>query len=332
MLQDSMQRKRLPDSLYEANICVILKKGKAETDPANYRPIALLNFDQKVLTKILASRLAQHISTIIHPDQTGRFTFCNVRLLLIILYSDHQLADNSAAVISLDEQKAFDQIEWPYMFETLKQFGFGDKFINWIKIVYFHPSLSVLTNGIRSSSFELNRGVRQGDPLSPLLFNIALEPLAVGIRTHPHIHGISLGNAESMISLYADDLLLYITDPVVSVPKILDYIDTFSKLSGYTINWSKSEFLPLTNKLSDTFLSSIPFKIVDDHFTYLGLKISKNPKQLFNLNFLDMINKLKRSIESWKLLPLSLIGRVNVIKMNTLPKFLYLFQNLGNFF
>lgn len=260
--------------MYEANICVVLKKGKPETDPANYRPIALLNFDQKVLTKILASRLAQRISTIIHPDQTGfipgRFSFCNVRLLLDILYANHQLANNSAAIISLDTQKAFNQIEWPYMFEVLKQFGFGNKFINWIKIVHFHPSSCVLTNGIRSSSFELNQGVRQGDPLSPLLFNIALEPLAVGIRTHPHIHGISLGNAESLISLYADDLLLCLTDPVVSVPKIIDYIDTFSKLSGYSINWSKSEFMPLTNNLSDTFLSSIPFKIVDDHFTYLG--------------------------------------------------------------
>ncbi len=176
-----------------------MKKGKPETDPANYRPIALLNFYQKVLTKILSSRLAQHISTIIHPDQTGfipgRFSFCNFRLLLNILYTNRQLANNSAAVVS-DAQKAFDQIEWPYMFEALKQFGFGDRFINWIKIVYFCTSSSVLTNGIRSSSFELQRGVRQGDPLSPLVFNIALELLAVGIRTHPHIHGISLGNTE----------------------------------------------------------------------------------------------------------------------------------------
>lgn len=73
-------------------------------------------------------------------------------------------------------------------------------------------------------------------------------------------------------------------DPVVSIPKILDYIDTFSKLLGYSINWNKSEFMLLTNNLSDIFLNNIPFKIVKDHFTYLGLKIPKNPKYLFKLN------------------------------------------------
>lgn len=122
------------------------------------------------------------------------------------------------------------------MFEVLKQFGFGNKFINWIKIVYFHPSSCVLTNGIRSSSFELNRVSDKVILYHLYFFNIALEALAVGIRTHPHIHGISLGNAESLISLYADDLLLCLADPVVSVLKISDYIDTFSKLSGYSIN------------------------------------------------------------------------------------------------
>ncbi len=117
-------------------------------------------------------------------------------------------------------------------------------------------------------------------------------------------------------------------DPVVSVPKMLNYIDTFSKLLGYSINWNKSEFMPLTNNLSDTFLNNIPFKIVKDHFTFLGLKIPKIYKYLFKLHFLDMFNRVKLNIESWKLLPLSLIGRVNVTKMVVLPKFLYLFQNI----
>lgn len=79
MVNDSVSNKRLPNSLYEANICLLLKKGKIETDLASYRPIALLNCDQKVITKGLATKLGKHISTIVHPDQTGRFS--NVRLL-----------------------------------------------------------------------------------------------------------------------------------------------------------------------------------------------------------------------------------------------------------
>lgn len=85
MINDALERKRLTGSLYEANISLLLKKGKEETDPASYRPIALLNYDHKII-KILATRLGTHIRKIIHPDQTGfipgRFSFSNVRLLL----------------------------------------------------------------------------------------------------------------------------------------------------------------------------------------------------------------------------------------------------------
>lgn len=275
--------------------------------------------------------MTKHISTIVHPDQTGfipgRFSYSNVRLLLNTLYSVHD-KDTQAAILSLDAQKAFDQIEWPYMLEALKQFGFGVNFMEWVKIIHSNPVSSNLTNTDKSQPFDLQRGVRQGDPLSPLLFDIALEPLALGIRGHPGIHGVKFGNVESLVNLYADDLLICLSDPVVSVSNLLNYIKSFSKLSGYTINWDKSEFMPLMNNLSPAFLKSLPFKLVTTHFTYLGLKISRNPKLLFKLNFLDMVDKLKANIRNWKLLPLSMIGRINAIKMVALPRFLYLFQNL----
>lgn len=155
MVTDSIKNKRLPSSLYEADICLLLKKGKDEADPASYRPIALLNCDHKVITKVLATKLAKHITKIVHPDRTGfipgRFLFSNVRLLWNTLYSHHK-EDTQAAIISLDAQKAFDQIEWPYMFETLKRFGFGENFIEWVKIIYSHPVSSVFTNMDRSWS------------------------------------------------------------------------------------------------------------------------------------------------------------------------------------
>lgn len=235
--------------------------------------------------------------------------------------------NTQAAVLSLDAQKAFDQIKWPYMLKTLKQFGFGENLIEWVKIIYLKPVSSILTNSDRSQPFELQQGVRQGDPLSPLLFDITLEPLAIGIRGHPGIHGVKFGNVESLVNLYADDLLICLSDPVVSVPTLLNYIKSFSKLSGYTINWDKCEFMPLTN-MCPTFLKSSPFKLVTTHINYRGLEISRNPKLLLKLNFLDMVDKLKSNIRNWKLLPLSMIGHINAVKMVALPSFLYLFQNL----
>ena len=194
------------------------------------------------------------------------------------------------------------------MFEVLKRFGFGDSFITCIRMLYLCPASSVLSNADRSRPFELHGGVRQGNPLSPLLFDLALEPLAIGIRNHPCIHGISIGNIECLVNLYADDLLLFISDPVVSVPNLLNYINSFSKLSGYTINKSRSEFVCVTKNLSPSFFNSLPFKIADDCFTYLGIKVPRDPRHLFNLSFLNMIDKLKANIERWKLLPLSMIG------------------------
>uniref|UniRef100_A0A3B1J7U7 Reverse transcriptase domain-containing protein n=1 Tax=Astyanax mexicanus TaxID=7994 RepID=A0A3B1J7U7_ASTMX len=334
MFNDSIANNRFPDSLYQANISVILKKGKIKTDPASYRPIALLNVDQKIISKVLANRLAHHISDIIHPDQTGfipgRFSFGNVRLLLNTIHSAQQ-GSVPAAILSLDAQKAFDQVEWPYMFYTLSKFGFGTPFINLVKALYLHPCSSILTNSNRSLPFPLQRGVRQGDPLSPLLFNLALEPLAIGIRNHPDIHGITINGLETLVNLYADDLLLSISNPATSVPKLLDYINLFGRLSGYTINWNKCEFMPLTNNFDQNFLSALPFNITNEHFTYLGLQISKNPKTTIKLNYENALDKLKKEIARWKLLPLSMIGKINAIKMIILPRYLYLFQNLPFF-
>lgn len=321
MLNDSFLKDRLPDSMYEAHICVIPKKGKYLLDPANYRPISLLNLDHKILTKVLATRLNEHIAYIIHPDQVGfipdRPSFGNVRRLMNLLYSDC-IDNEKAAILTLDAHKAFDSIEWAYLFHVLKLFGFGEKFIKWVKMIYRTPKSCIITNNMVSKSFELHRGVRQGDCLSPLLFNIALEPLAIDLRMHPGIEGSPMGTSECLISLYADDVLMTLSNPESSVPNLLKYVDLFGKISGYKINWTKSELIIGKNRN----ICGCPIKVVDDYISYLGIKISKNYESLLKLNFEEGFEKLKRCIDYWKTLPLSMMGRVNTIKMITLPKFI----------
>ena len=137
--------------------------------------------------------------------------------LLNVLYTD-QTDGIQAAVMILDVQKAFDSIEWPYLFETLRRFGLGEIFVDWIKMIYRAPKSSVITNNISSEPFNLYRGVRQGDCLSPLLFNLALEPLAIGIRSHPQINSIPAGSSECLVTLYADDLLVTVMNPETGIP------------------------------------------------------------------------------------------------------------------
>lgn len=160
----------------------------------SYRTISLLNVDLKILAKILAQRLQQVLPSIISTDQRGfmlgRHSFHNTRRLLNIVSSpDSNIPE---VIISLDAEKAFDRMEWDFLFYVLQKCCFNLEFISWIKLLYANPVASVHTNGLQCPSFPLYRGTRQVSPLSPLLFAIAIEPLAIwppgqGLRASPEV-------------------------------------------------------------------------------------------------------------------------------------------------
>lgn len=149
MLQSSFVAEALPPSLMEANISLVLKKGEPSEECSSYRPISILNLDLKLLAKILASRLEKVLPTVIANDQTsfirGRYSSHNVRRLLNIIQHS-SLYSPDALVISLDAEKAFDRLEWPYLFFTLQRFGLGEVFIKWIQILYTSPLSAVIAN------------------------------------------------------------------------------------------------------------------------------------------------------------------------------------------
>lgn len=115
--------------------------------------------------------------------------------------------------LSLDPQKAFDRVEWAFLFETLARFGFGFNFCKWVRILYSNPKAAVFTNGVISQFFKISRSTHQGCSLSPLLFTIFLEPLAVMIRKDSGIQGVNVGGREHKLFLYADDILALCQDP-----------------------------------------------------------------------------------------------------------------------
>jgi hypothetical protein len=143
-------------------------------------------------------------------------------------------------IISIDAEKAFDKIQHQFMIKALRKLGVEGKYLNIVKPVCDKPTANIILNGEKLKQFPLKSGMRQGCPLSPLLFNIVLEFLARAIRQEEEINRIQIGKETVKISLFADDMILYLKDPKNSTQKLLDTINSYSKVAGYKINLKKN--------------------------------------------------------------------------------------------
>ena len=152
-----------------------------------------------------------------------------------------------AVAISLDVAKAFDRIEWFYLFHILPKFSFSPICIKWIKELYHNPVACFKTNNLIFPPFQLFRSIRQGRPASPVIFMLALEPLACAIKANQNITGITLFNHDFKANLYADDIVLTSLSQDHSVPYLLKLISD-GLFSGYRINWATSEAISLNRR------------------------------------------------------------------------------------
>ena len=323
LYNEMLQEGRLSPSMCKANISLIHKSGKDPLLRSNYRPISLVNCDYKIFAKILATRLKKVVPSIIHIDQVGfipgRLSSNNMRRIFQVML-EAEVSPEPAIAASLDAEKAFDQLEFKFLFHTLRKFGFGPRFISWVRALYNSPISSIKTNGLISKPFALQRGVRQGCPVSPLLFVIALEPLACAIRSNNVIQGVNLHGYNFRLNMYADDILLTLTNPKVSIPAVLELVDLFGNLSGYKINWGKSEAIPLNPHTFRSDLGDAPFVWKSKGMKYLGVNIISPITDIFGLNGPNMLQSIKDDLSRWTALPMSLWGRVEILKMNVLPR------------
>ena len=157
--------------------------------------------------------------------------FFNICKSINAIYNIKKLKDKNHMIISIDAEKAFDKIH-PFMIKTLKKMGIEGTYLNIVKAIYDKPTANIILNGEKLKAFPLRSGTRQRCPLSPLLFNIVLEVLATAIREEKEIKGIQVGKKEVKLSLFADDMILYIENPKDSIRKLLELISEFTKVAG----------------------------------------------------------------------------------------------------
>lgn len=317
-------------------ITCIPKPGKLKTNLKSWRPITLLNVDLKIASAAISNRMKRHLSHLISDSQKGyikdRYIGECTRLIYDILYETKK-RKLPGLLLLIDFEKAFDSIEWAFLDRALKYFGFKNNFCQWVKLFYTDITSSVINNGHLSQQFTLTRGVRQGDPLSPYLFILAVECLSAAIKYHPNINGIKIDESEYLISQLADDTTLILDGSKDSLENSLNVFEKFEKCSGLKVNLDKTQATWIGNKVKsrDKLLEGLnldwnfsgSFKLLGIHFN-----IFENDPTFCNYDL--CLQKIKILLNNWKWRPLTVIGKISVVKTLALSKLVHLFMTLPN--
>ena len=299
-LNDGFRKSELSTTQKEGVIICIPKGDKSKDLIKNWRPISLLNVVYKIGSACIAKRLKSVLPSLINEDQTGfmanRYTGDNIRLmydLISYLYGENK----PELLLCLDFEKAFDSVDWKFMFKVLRAFGFGPDICQWISTFYKYIKSSVTVNGQLSQWFAIQRGCRQGDPISLYLFILCVEILAIMIRQNKHIKGIFIGEIEYKISQYADDTEITLEGEKNSFEETVKTINTFGKASGLFLNAGKTSAIWLGNKRNSLvkYMPHLQMEWNPPKFKILGIWFTNDLKECEVLNFSGGKKKKKKN-------------------------------------
>ncbi|CAH9084422.1 unnamed protein product [Cuscuta epithymum] len=311
-------------------LLVLIPKSDCPSTFSDFRPICLSNFINKVCTKVLVTRLKPILPKIISPEQVGfmanRDSADQVLLAQEMVHCLDKKIRGSNLIVKLDMAKAFDRVSWQFLSDILLKFGFSSHLVMIILNNLRATYLSVLINGSPHGFFKPNRGVKQGDPLSPFLFIIASEAFSRGLKwlmENNKIKSYYMGNEGRAISHlgYADDLLIFLNGDSRSLLRFKEFLNNYQEASGQAINFSKSSFIcgktspARQNKIKDLLgmrLTSLPIK-------YLGVNLHKGINRFEYCS--NIIKQFERKLSPWRQKNLSQGGRLILIKyvLNSIP-------------
>jgi len=279
-------------SINTAYITLIPKVQNPEK-AADYRPISLVSIGLKIITKILANRLQKVIIPLIHVNQYGFIKSRTIQDCISWAFEYLNICHKSKkeiVIIKIDFEKAFDMVEYNAILEMLKHMGFGEVFVGWIRKILSSASTSVILNGVPGKTIRCKRGVRQGDPLSPLLFVSTAELLQIVINKAWHDGLISLPLDHSYgqkypILQYADDTLIIMPADHAQVLNLKNILQVFSNSTGLKVNYHKSSLVPIntSSEKTDELAQFFGCKVEALPFTYLGLPMGTSRPKVHDL-------------------------------------------------
>lgn len=299
----------------------LIPKVQAPERPSDFRPISLISMGLKIITKILANRMQKVIISLLHKNQYGFIKTRTIQDCLAWAFEYLHLCHKSKkeiVIIKLDFEKAFDMVDYCTILSMLKHMGFGEVYLSWIKNILHTASTSIILNGVPGKSIKCRRGVRQGDPLSPLLFVATAELLQIAINKawQDGILSTPLDNSYGQsypILQYADDTLLIMPADMDEINSLKNILQTFSSSTGLKINYHKSSMVPINvppEKCSQ-LAAAFGCKMESMPFTYLGLPMGTSRPKIDDL--MPTICKIDRRLSGISNL-LSYCSRIVVIK------------------
>ena len=279
LFNDLIKSNNFPEQWMEGTIVTIFKKGNPNT-PANYRPITLFNTIPKLLSTILAKRLQkwQKLNQIIPREQAGfqKGKSCQDQIFILnALLTNHvKLKKKKIYAAFIHLTAAFDSIVHEVLWEQLKIQGVSKKFINTVKALYENAKVKVLINGKYTKNIKINKGVLQGEPLSPSLFNAFLFDIVTNLKKE-NINAVTLGNTEVDLLLYADDIVV-LADTKIDLQRKLNVLSNYFNKLHLKINNDKTKIVVFRNggnlkKTDKWFINGKEIQVVNN-FTYLGVR------------------------------------------------------------
>ena len=325
-----VERTSMPPEKNSSVTSLIFKNKGDISLLAYYRPIALMNVDIKILTKLLSMRLVKVLPSIIHKSQTavyGRNIGDNIHLVRDIIDLVNR-DDEEAALLFIDQEKAFDRVNHSFLYKVLKKFGIGGRFIHWVQLIYSNASTRVNINGFLTDRIPLKCGVRQGCPLSALLYVMIIEILALQLRKNPNIVGFVVEGERIVSSHYADDTVIKITQNRC-FKEVYKELKDYERATGAKVNYDKTQGLWLgkwRNRQDDPFEGlydddSQKIRWTSGNVKHLGIYVGNDDP--VRATFREIVPKMTRRLNFWKPLKLPTLAKSRVIEIFHASKLFY---------